>query len=428
MSIGVTVFVIMFAIVFICRIPVPYGFLAIGVVYFVATGGNVGIVANNVLNTYWTNYIIIAVPLFIFSANVMNAGRITEMLFRFADGLVGRFRGGMALVNVLGSLIFSGMTGSAIADASGLGIMEIREMHKQGYDDGFSAAMTACSATIGPVFPPSMPMLIYASISGTSVGALFMGGMIPGVMMAIFLAGYVLYISQKRKYPYGSQYTLRTFIVYSIQAFPALLTPVILLGGIYGGAVTPTEAASVAGFYALLVSVIVYKVLSWKDLKKILFDTTSATGTVALTVACASVIMFISAREQIPQFFGSFILNLTENKNVFLLAVNILFLILGMFFDSTTITMVFVPMLLPLVTYFKIDPVHFGVIFVVNMMIGLLTPPYGSLLFVTSAVSGVKMGVLIKECFPMILVLIALLMILTYIPATVTFLPNLFLK
>jgi len=428
MSIGLITFLIMFAIVFLCRIPIPYGILSIGVVYFVVTGGNVGIVANNVLNTYCTNYVIIAVPLFIFSANVMNTGKITGMLFRFADGLVGRYRGGIAYVNVIASLIFSGMTGSAIADASGLGVMEIEEMRKQGYDEGFSAAITACSATIGPIFPPSIPMLLYAAVTGTSVGALFMGGMLPGVLMAVVLCIYVTYISNKRKYPYGARYTLRSFLVYSLQAFPALLTPIILLGGIYGGVVTPTEAGALAGLYGLFASAVIYRALSWDDLKNIIIKTVGSTGIVALTIGCASVLSYISAREHIPQLLGGFVLNLTDNKYIFLFVATLIFLVLGMFFTSSTITLVFMPMLLPLVEHFHIDPVHFGVLFVVNMMIGMVTPPYGSLLFVTSAISGVKLGVLIKECLPMILMMLVFLYILAYCPVIITFLPAHFMN
>lgn len=427
MSGGLIAFAIMFVVVFLCRMPISYGFLSIGVVYFLFKGGNLGIVANSVCNTYWTNYIIIAVPLFVFSANVMNSGKVTEMLFKFADGLVGRFRGGMAHVNVLASLIFSGMTGSAQADAAGLGVMEIQEMRKQGYDDGFSCAITAASATIGPIFPPSMPMLIYSSLTGASVGALFMGGMIPGVMLALFLCIYTAYISNKRKYPYGMHYTVATFIVFSIRAIPALLTPVILLGGIYGGVVTPTEAGAVAGLYAMLVSIFIYRALSWKDLKKILIDTVISTGTVALTIGCASVILYISARERIPMLLGSFIMDFTDNKYVFLLIVNMLFLVLGMLFDSTTITLVFIPMLMPLVKSFGIDYVHFGVVFTVNMMIGMLTPPYGTLLFTISAISGTKLGTIIKEVAPMVLVMIGLMLLITYVPFFVTFLPNTFL-
>lgn len=427
MSTGTIVFLVMFALVFICRFPVAYGMICTGIMYFLVTGGNLTNIATSVCNTYWTGYVIMAVPLFVFAANVMNTGKITEMIFRFTDGLVGRFRGGMAHVNILASLIFSGMTGSALADASGLGVMEIEEMRKQGYDDGFSCAVTAASATIGPVFPPSNPMLIYASLTSVSVGKLFMGGMVPGVLLALFLCVYVMIISQKRKYPYGAHYTLVTFLTYTLRAIPALLTPVILLGGIYTGVVTPTEAGALAGAYALVVSLLVYRMLNWETLKKIILDTVRTTGTVSLTIGCASVILYVATKERIPQMFGTLILNFTNNKYVFLLICNIMFLFLGMLFDSTTISLVFIPMLLPIVNSFGIDLVHFGVIFVVNMMIGMLTPPYGPLLFATSAVSGVNLKEIIKETWPMMCVMLALLLVLTYFPGIITYLPNYFM-
>ena len=426
MSIGTIILLGMFAIVFISRIPIALGMLSIGVVYFTVTGGNLAVIANNVVNTYWSNYVIIAIPLFIFTANIMNAGKITEMIFQFTDGLVGRMRGGLAQVNILVSLIFSGMTGSAMADASGIGLMEIQEMRKQGYDDGFSCAITAASATIGPIFPPSMTMLIYASITGASVGALFMGGMVPGILMALFLGVYTFFISYKRAFPYGTRYTVPMFLTYTIKAIPALLTPVILLGGIYSGVVTPTEAGALAGLYAILVTLICYRVMTWENFKNVLLDTVKGIGTVSITIGCASVILYISTYERIPAAVGSFILNFTGNKYVFFLILNVMFLLLGMLFDNYTITLVFVPMVLPILETFGIDLVHFGVVFVVNMMIGMVTPPYGPLLFVTSAISGVNLKHIIREILPLIAVMILFLLLITYVPSIVTFLPNIF--
>lgn len=234
MNIGIVVFLAAFAMIFLTGMPIALGMLSVGVIYMLATGGNMGVIPNCICEAYWNNYVIIAIPLFVFTANVMNTGKISDMIFRFSDGIVGRMRGGMAQVNVLVSLIFSGMTGSAMADASGVGIMEIAEMKRQGYDDGFSCAITAASATIGPIFPPSMTMLLYSSLTGASVGALFMGGMLPGVMLALFLGAYCLVVSYRRKYPYGTKYTIPLFLTYTFKAIPALLTPVILLGGIYG--------------------------------------------------------------------------------------------------------------------------------------------------------------------------------------------------
>jgi tripartite ATP-independent transporter DctM subunit len=427
MTIGVIAFLIMFFLVFITGIPIALGMLSIGVVYMLVTGGNLEIIANCVSEAYWNNYVIIAIPLFVFTANVMNTGKVSDMIFRFSDGIVGRMRGGLAQVNILISLIFSGMTGSAMADASGIGIMEIEEMRKQGYDDGFSCAITAASATIGPIFPPSMTMLLYSSITGASVGALFMGGMLPGILLALFLGVYCYYISYKRKYPYGTKYSLQLFISYTIKAIPALLTPVILLGGIYGGVVTPTEAGALAGAYALIVSFFVYRMLDGKALIQILKDTTRTVGTVSITVGCASVIVYISTLERIPTLLGNVIIGLTDNKYLFLFICNILFLLLGMLFDNNTITLVFIPMLFPLLSVYGIDPVHFGVMFVINMMIGMLSPPYGPLLFVTAAISDTPLKSIIKEVMPMIGVMLIFLLAITYIPSIVLALPQHFL-
>ena len=427
MSVGLIVFAIMFIIVFISGMPIALGMLAIGVVYMIATGGNISVIANGICEAYWNNYVIIAIPLFVFMANVMNTGKVADILFRFCDGLVGRVRGGLAQVNVLLSLIFSGMSGSAQADASGSGIMEIEQMKKHGYDPAFSCAVTASSATIGPIFPPSMTMLLYSSITGASVGALFMGGMIPGVMLSLFLSVYCFFVSYKRKYPYGEKYTIQLLLKYTIEAVPALLTPVILLSGIYGGVMTPTEAGAVAAFYALIISFIVYRTIGWKELKKILIDTIKTVGMVSITVGCASAIVYISTLERIPQMMGEFIIGLTENKYMFLLICNLLFLVLGMLFDNNTITLVFIPMLSPLLPYYDIDPVFFGVMFTINMMIGMLTPPYGPLLFVTAAIGDVPLKDLIKEIMPIIGVMFAFLFLMTYVPDLILILPRIFL-
>ena len=248
MSAPLIVFLIMFVLIFVLKMPIPMGLMCACVFYFIVSGDAVKMVAQQTLKTFYTNYTIVAVPLFIFAANVMNSGKVTDKVFGFAKGFVGRFKGGLGHVNVLASLVFSGMTGSAIADASGLGKMEIDAMRAEGYDDGFSCAVTAASATIGPIFPPSIPMVIYSMLSGASVGALFMGGMVPGVLLAIALMLYVAFVAHKRNYPCSEKVNLKGFLLYTFRAIPAILTPVILLVGIYTGVMTPTEAGAVAGF------------------------------------------------------------------------------------------------------------------------------------------------------------------------------------
>lgn len=425
MSQGVVIFFVMLVVILIFRLPIGIGMLSMGATYMLLTGQNLKIISTGVLNLYYSNYTLIAVPLFLFTANVMNEGKITEKIFDFCDGLVGRFRGGLAHVNILASLVFAGMSGSATADASGLGNMEIAEMRRKGYPDDFSCAVTAASATLSPIFPPSIIMLLYSSLTGAPVGKLFMGGMIPAVMMALTMGLYVVLVAKKKNLPYGKTYPMRVFLRYTVGAIPALLTPVILLGCIYSGVVTPTEAGALAGLYAFVVSFLVYRALSLKELFRILKNTIQGIGTVAITVGCASAIQYISGYEKIPALFAEFVTAVAPNKAVFLLIVNLMFILMGMFLETNTITLVFIPIILPLVQAFGIDLVHFGVIFCINMMIGMITPPYGQLLFVTSAVSEVSIGRIIREILPMLLMLIVFLFLLTYLPGLVTFIPNL---
>lgn len=427
MNIPLTVFLLCFILTFILRLPIALGMLMSSIFYcLLAPGPATGLqmAARQFLSSLNVKFILIAVPLFVFAAKVMNSGAVTEKVFRFANNLVGRWRGGMGHVNVVASIIFSGMTGSAVADASGLGIMEIEAMRKHGYDDSFSCAITAASATIGPIFPPSIPMIFYAMLSGASIGKLFIGGMIPGILIGLALMAYIAFIANKRNYPRGKKYTLRQFIKSTIIAFPALMTPVILLGGIYTGVVTPTEAGALAGIYALIISVLVYRSLGLKQLLEVIFETAKTTGMLTIIVGAAFSFSYIVALEHIPDVFSSLLLGITANKYVLLLVINILFIILGMFIDTMAITLVFIPMVLPLVKMLGIDLVHFGVVIVLNMMIGLSTPPFGMLLFIVSGISGTPLKSIIKEIFPMLLVLIGVLFLITYVPWFVLYLPG----
>lgn len=421
------VFFIIFALMFVLRMPIPLGMIAACTFYFICTGDNVKMVSQQMLKTFYTNYTIIAVPLFIFAANVMNSGNVTDRIFGFAKILVGRLRGGLGHVNVVASLIFSGMTGSAIADASGLGKMEIESMRKEGFDDGFSCAVTAASATIGPIFPPSIPMVIYAMLSGVSVGALFLGGMVPGMLLAFSLCGYVAYVANKREYPRGQKYTIKTALSYTLTAIPAMLTPTILLAGIYTGVMTPTEAGAVAGLYAMLVAIFCYKALKWDGLKAVLIETVKGTGTVSLMVGAATAISYIVAREQIASKVGDLILGISDSKYVFLMIINVTLLLLGMFIDTSVIQVIFIPIVLPLAEAFGIDLVHFGLVVCFNMMIGLSTPPFGMLLFITSGVSNTPLKEVMREILKPLAVMMAVLIVITYFPDIVLFLPRTFL-
>lgn len=425
MQLKLILFVVAFVLVFLLKLPMGPGMLAACTVYVLASGSNLTVIANQVCTTYWTNYTIIAIPLFIFTANVMNNGKASELLYKWCNSIFGRFKGGMAYVNCVISLIFAGMSGSAVADASGIGLMEMKEMRRQGYEEDFSAALTGATATVGPVFPPSITMLMYASVTGASVGKLFIAGIVPGVMMCVSLMIYVFYYGRRYGLPQGVRYTLAQFLNITVKAFPALLCPVILLVSIYGGLCTPTEAGAIAGFYALIISLIVYRCVGWKELVDIFKATAEMAGRIAITVGCASAMVYIAGMEKLPAIVGGWLLGVTTNKYVFLLLINLCFLLMGMIFDTNTITLIFLPMVIETVHVLGIDLIHFGVIFVVNMMIGLLTPPFGNLLFTTSAITKAPMSDLIKKLVPMMAVLFICLILLTYVPTFSTLLPSL---
>jgi tripartite ATP-independent transporter DctM subunit len=387
---------------------------------------DISMVATQFLTSLNSSFVLLAVPLFVFMAEIMNSGKVTDMIFSFASALVGRRRGGLGHVNVVASIIFSGMTGSALADASGLGMMEIRAMKKHGYDEGFSCAITAASATIGPVFPPSIPMIFYSMLSGASVGALFMGGMLPGILVGLALMAYIAYIAHTRQYVRGEKIAFSQLVMITLKAAPALFSVVVLLGGIYSGIVTPTEAGALASLYAIIISVFVYRAVGWQDFLQILAATVKTTGILSLLVGPAYVFSYIVAIERIPNVVAEFLLNVTQNKYLLLLLINITFILLGMFVDTMTIILVFIPIVLPLVQALGIDLVHFGVVITLNMMIGLSTPPFGMLLFVVSGISGTSLKVVIKSIAPMLIVLFGVLFLITYVPPLVTFIPNYF--
>jgi tripartite ATP-independent transporter DctM subunit len=403
--------------------PIGHAMLAAAFVYLIWTGQDLAIVASQSLSGLFSSFVLMSVPLFILSADIMNASKITDRLFEFANLLVGRLRGGLAHVNVVASMIFSGMSGSALADAAGPGKLEVDMMIKAGYSPGFSAALSATSAIIGPIIPPSIPMVIYGVVSNTSIGYLFMGGVIPGVLLGLAQMGVVAAIAKKRNFPIEPKPTRPEAVRTVKTALPALLLPVIMLGGIYSGAVTPTEAAAVAACYALLLALFWYRSLGLMDFINVLVDSSKSTAIVAITIAGALVMNWIVAAEQIPEAMGAWMISMNMSPAMFLLAVNILFLILGAFLDTMLMLLIVIPILMPTVINLGIDPVHFGVTSVVNMMIGLVTPPMGELVFLISGVSGVPVAAIGKELWPFLAVLIALLFVLVYVPELTLWLP-----
>jgi tripartite ATP-independent transporter DctM subunit len=410
---------------FVIRMPIGLGMLVGAIAYFLAKGISFGPMINAVCYGLTNSYILIAIPMFVFTANVMNSSQVTDKIFDFARSIIGRKHGATGYVNILASLIFAGMTGSALADASGLGILEIEQMRKEGYDRPFTCAITASTAVIGPIFPPSIPFVIYAMISGASVGKLFLGGMIPAFILCIVIGIYVYFISKKRNYPIGARVTFGHFMISTAKAGPALLTPVILLTGIYTGIMTPTEAGAVAAAYTLVIAFLVYRTLNHKTLGKILLDTLRTTGTIFLVIAAAFAFSYIVTAEQASTHVVTALKGIVHSPWMFLLMVNVLFLILGCLVDVNVSQLVFLPIIIPLVKYFNIDLVHFGVVICLNMMIGLLTPPFGMLLFVTANVGKCPLKDLIRETMPLVGVEIVALAIITYVPETVLFLTRL---
>ena len=407
--------------------PIAYAILTGALVYLAASDRGVGVAGKVLLDGLYSGFVLLAVPLFIVAANIMNAGTISDRLLSFCVALVGRFRGGLGHVNVVASLIFSGMSGSAVADAAGIGKIIIGMMTKTGhYTRGYAAAITAASATIGPIVPPSIPMVLYALVSNTSIGYLFLAGIVPGLVMALVLMGLNAWLSHRRRFAIEPGVPLHELPRLTLRAFPALLMPAILLYGIYGGVTTPTEAAAVAAFYALLLAAIVYRAVSLRELFTILVDSARSSAAVGIVIGGALILNFVVASENIPDLLARALVDLDVHPLAFLLAVNLLLLLLGCVLDATTIILVILPLFLPTCRELGIDLVHFGVVAVVNCMIGLITPPYGILLFVINAVTRIPLGEIIREVWPFFSVLLAALALLILAPGLVLWLPRLF--
>ena len=423
MSVAAWIMFILFFVWSFMGMPIGHAMIASAIAYLFMTHQDLGLVASQSLNGLYGSFVLLAVPLFILAAEIMNAGQMTDRLFAFANILVGHRKGGLAHVNIVSSVIFSGMSGSALADAAGPGKLEVDMMVKAGYQPGFSAALSTTSAIIGPIIPPSIPMVIYGVVSNTSIGFLFMGGVIPGLLLALAQSMIVVVMARYKDFPVGPKPTFKEAAGTTLDALPALFLPLIMLGGIYSGAVTPTEAAAVAALFALLVAFFWYRTLSLKAFYEVLVSSSRSTAMVAITIAGALVMNWIVASEQIPEALGGWMNTLDMSPDVFMFMVTILFLITGAFLDTMLMLLIMVPMLMPTVIALGIDPVHFGVTSVVNMMIGLVTPPMGELVFLIAGVSGIKVADITKELWPFLIVLIALLFVLIYVPQLTLWLP-----
>ena len=407
--------------------PVAYAILVGVLVYLAVSGQDVAIAGTTMVQRLFDGFLLLAVPLFIASANIMNAGTISDRLLNFCIALVGRFRGGLGHVNVVASLIFSGMSGSAVADAAGIGKIIIDMMVKSGrYTRGYAAAITAATATIGPIIPPSIPMVLYALVSNESVGVLFMAGIVPGLVMGMVLMGMNYAISRKRGFGQEEPVPLRELPQITMRATPALLMPVILLGCIYSGVTTPTEAAAIAALYSLIVAAGLYRAIKVKTLYQIFVDSARSAASVGLVIGASMILTFIVVQENVPQSISLMFADSEIHPLVFLLLVNLLVLLLGCILDATVIILVIIPLFIPTCRELGIDLVHFGVLIVVNSMIGLITPPYGILLFVINAVTGIPLKEIIAEVWAFLAVLLLALLAMILVPDIVLWLPRIF--
>ncbi|MDH4438816.1 MAG: TRAP transporter large permease [Rhizobium sp.] len=407
-------------------LPIGLSMICGSILYLALSGADMGIVAEQFLNGMYSNYVILAVPLFILAAELMNIGSMTERLLSFCNVLVGRFRGGLAQVNVVQSIIFAGMSGSAIADAAGTGSMMQKLMTDGGrYTPSFAAALTAVTAVIGPIIPPSIPMVIYALVSDASIGYLFLAGMVPGLLMAGLQMVQVAITARRQNFPVEPPVPLREIPGITWRALPALLMPVLLLGCIYSGITTPTEAAALAAAYALVISAVIYRSITSSALYGALLSSAKTTASIGMLIAGALVFNYVVTIENIPESIKTLLTSWEMSPVLFLIFVNVLLLLLGCFLEGTTILLIVVPVLIPTAQALGIDLVHFGVVVVVNIMLGLVTPPYGLLLFIVAKISGAPLRDIVRDAWPFILWMVLCLGIITFIPQTVLWLPRL---
>jgi tripartite ATP-independent transporter DctM subunit len=420
--------IIGFVLLAVLRMPVA---IALGVVaitaVFIFTDIPLAAIPHKMVNGI-DSYVFLAIPLFLLAGRLMNAGGITDRIFGFARVLVGNIRGGLAHANVIANIIFAWMSGSAVAAVGGLGEIEVKAMKENGFDQEFAASVTVASSVLGPVIPPSIPLIIYASMTENSVGKLFIGGIVPGLLIALSLMGMISFISVRNNYP-KDRPSRWTEMLHSFRlTFLPLMMPVIMLGGIIAGIFTPTEAAAVAAAYALVLSMFVYKSLKARQLPEILVETMVATSIVTFIISTTSSFSFLLTIEEAGRRITEMVTGFTSNVYFIFFLINVMLLIFGAIMEAGVVLILFIPILYPLITSLGIDPIHFGVVMVVNLMIGVATPPMGMCLYVMSHISGIKVEVLMREILPFLIPLILVLFLITYIPVLVTYLPNALMK
>lgn len=407
-------------------LPIGHSMIAGSILYLFLAGQDMGLAAEQMLNGLYNSWVLLAVPLFLLSAELMNIGSMSDRLLRFCDALVGRFRGGLGHINVVQSVIFAGMSGSAIADLAGTGKVIISMMAKDGrYPVSYAAAITAASAVIGPIIPPSIPMVLYALVSDASIGYLFLGGLVPGLLMAAAQMVINAWMAHKKDFPVEKPIPLREWPGITAEAFPALLMPVILLGGIYSGVMTPTEAAAVAAAYAFLISAVLYRSVTLRQTYDAFLTSARSTASIGMLIAGALVFNYVITVENIPQTVKGILAGYELTQTVFWILVNVILLILGCLLEGSTILLVIVPVFIPTAQALGIDMVHFGVVVVFNIMIGLVTPPYGLLLFIVANLAETPLRLIIRDTMPFVWAMIVALVIITFVPETVLWLPKL---
>lgn len=382
------------------------------------------IIIPQMLGNSLDSYNVIAIPFFILAAQIMNRGGVTEKMMNFAATLVGTLKGGLAHVNILTSMLFAGMSGSAVADSAGLGQILIPTMKKKGYGAGYSAAVTAASSTIGPIIPPSVPIIMYGILAEASIKKLFLAGAVPGVVMGLAMLVLSYMLAVRNNYPSEEAPTFKKIVKSSLEAVPSLLTPVIILGGMWGGVFSPTEAAAVAVAYAVILGIL-QRSLTIQGLWECMRESAKYSSVIMVIVASAGLFGWILSTEQIPVKFAEMILDITTNKYLVLFIITIFLLVFGCFMEILAIMVMTIPVLLPLMDAIGIDRVHFGVVMVLNLMIGLLSPPFGLSLYIAQDIAKIPYSTAVKATLPYIILIFTILLVATYFPAFVMFLPNL---
>jgi len=419
---AIAILVLMFALMG-TAMPVAFAFIISGTAYYWLEGVPLQVLPQKLANAC-QSFPLLAIPFFILAGELMNTGGITDRLIRFASVLVGRFAGGLGHVVIVSNMIMAGISGSAVADASGTGSVLLPAMIKRGYSPAFAAAIVAAAATIGPIIPPSINLVVYGALADVSTSRLLIGGVIPGVLMGLYLMGANYLIARKRRYPKEAAPSRRDLMRAFIDAAPAMMMPVIIVGGIVLGAFTPTEAAVVAVVYALVLGGLVYRELKPRDLWAVVGRVSVLVASIMFIIAAVTITGDVMTRERIDEGLVKYALSVSNNPLVILFMVNILLLVLGIPLEPLPLMLLFIPILVPLMVKIGVDPVHFGVVMVLNLMVALLTPPVGMLIFVMCAMAKCSMWEFTKELWPFLIALLAVLFLITYVPSLVLWLPN----